>query len=137
MAGADPAAAAARWAQGLSGATQKITDGVNRVQVAPGAAAARQADVWVQNVTASRDKWRTNVAAVTREEWQQSMIQKGIPRIGSGATAAQSRMQAVMQQLIPQVDRIVASLPPRGNLDQNIARATAYMRAASQIKITK
>ncbi len=132
----DPAAVAARWAQGLAGATQKISEGVSAVQVAPGQAAARQMDVYLANVTAAAPKWRAKVAAVSLQDWQQAMISKGVPRISSGATAAQGKFQAVMTQLLPQIDRVVSSLPPRGNLDQNIARATAFMRGMSQVKIT-
>jgi hypothetical protein len=133
----DPNAAAERWAAGLSAAGPKITAGVNAVTTAPGMAAARQKAVYVANVAASADKWATNVSSVSLSDWQQAMINKGVNRISGGATAAQPKFLAVMQQLLPQIDRIKSGLPPRGNLEQNIARMTAFTRAMSQVKITK
>jgi hypothetical protein len=127
---------AARWAAGLAGASQKITDGVNAVSVAPGQAAARQKTVWVQNVAASADKWAANTARVSLSDWQQAMITKGAPRIASGATAAQPKFASFMTQLLPHIASVKGQLPARGNLDQNIARMTAFVRGMSTFKRT-
>jgi hypothetical protein len=133
----DPTAAANAWVSGMQGAGTKITAGVNAVTVAPGQAAARQAGVWAQNTAAAQAKYARNVAAVPLNEWQTAMTQKGIPRIASGATAAQGKYQAAMTQILPQIQNIVSSLPPRGTVDQNIQRAVTYMQKASQITYTK
>lgn len=124
----DPATVAANWAQRLGASTQKITDGINSVQTAPGQAAARQKAVWAQNVASAQDKWASRVASVTLSDWQQAAITKGVARIGPGATAAQPKMQAFMTQLLPKVASVVGSLPPRGTTDQNIQRAVAFMQ---------
>ena len=125
---------AARWAQGLSGATQKIADGVNAVTVAPGQAAARQKTVWAQNTAAAADKWAQRTAAVDLPSWQQAMIQKGAPRIATGAAAAQPKFASFMTQLLPHIQSVKSQLPARGNLDQNIARMTQFVRGMSQFK---
>lgn len=127
---------AAAWAQRLGSSTQKITAGVQSVTVAPGQAAARQKAVYVQNVTASADKWASKTAAVSLASWQQSVTEKGIPRIATGATAAQGKFSAFMGQLLPFVQSAVAGLPPRGNLDQNINRMTAFSRKMATFKQT-
>lgn len=119
--------AAQRWVSGLSGATQKITEGIAAVTVAPGQAAARQRAVYVANVTAAAETWARNVGRVTLSDWQQASTTKGVPRIASGAQQAQSKMQQVMTKLLPAIDSAVKSLPPRGTFEQNVARSTAMM----------
>lgn len=119
--------AAQDWVSGLSSKTGKMTAGAQAVTVAPGQAAARQKGAYLAGVQAKVDTWATNVAAVTREQWINDYVTKGIPRVASGASAAQSKMAAVFQQLLPFIERGKASLPARGTFEQNKARATAWM----------
>lgn len=128
---------AQKWAQNLGSATQRITDGVDSVTVAPGQAAARQKQVWLQNLQKSADKWSSNVAAVPLSEWQSTMKTKGIPRIASGATAAQPKFTQFMGQLLPHIDAQVRALPPRGDLEQNITRLTSFVRGMSKFSYKK
>lgn len=124
----DPTTIAANWASRLAGSTQRITDGINAVNVAPGVAAARQKDVWLQNTQAAQAKWARNVAAVSLTDWQQMTISKGVPRIAGGAQAAQPKFQSFMSKFLPHVQAGKAQLPARGTLDQNIQRAVQMMR---------
>lgn len=128
MAAQDPNTIAANWATRLGQSTQKITDGINAVQVAPGQAAARQKQVWLNNITASADKWASNTAAVSLQDWQQAAITKGVSRIASGAQAAQPKFAQFMTKLLPFVNSAVAGLPARGDLETNIARSAAFSR---------
>lgn len=128
MAVPTPQEAAAAWAQRLAASTDRITRGVQNVTTAPGQAAARQKDVWAQNVANSRDKWASRVAAVSLPDWQQAMVQKGVQRVAGGAQAAQPKMEAFMGQLLPYISSGLGTLPARGNLDQNIGRMTAWAR---------
>jgi|SRR5579859_1378905 len=132
MATQSPDQIAARWAQGLASATQKITDGVNAVTVAPGMAASRQKAVYVANVNANADKWAQNVQGVSLQAWQAATINKGVQRIATGAAASQPKFATFMGKLLPYIDRQVAALPPRGNLQQNIARMTAFVQGMAQ-----
>ena len=129
-----PEQIAQRWAQNLGSATQKITDGVNAVTVAPGQAAARQKAVYLQNVQASVDKWASRTAAVPLETWKQDMINKGVQRIASGATAAQPKFQSFMTALLPHIQSQVSALPARGNLDANINRMVQFVRGMSKFR---
>lgn len=126
--------AAQAWAQNLGGATQRIQQGVQAVTVSPGQLAARQKQLWQQKVMESMDKWAANVGAVSLGDWQNAMVTKGVPRIASGATAAQPKFAAFMGELLPYIERQRQSLPARGDLETNINRMTTFVRGMSQFK---
>lgn len=132
----DPNAVAQQWAQRLAQSTQQITEGVQRVTTAPGVAAARQKNVWINNLQASQDKWARRTAAVPLGDWQAAMIEKGVPRVSSGATAAVPKMASFMQQLLPFVDTAVQGLPARGDLNANISRMVAFTQKMATFKRT-
>lgn len=123
---------AQKWAQNLGAAGDRIKDGVQSVAVAPGQAAAAQKQVWVQNTTSAADKWASRTAAVTKEEWQDAMINKGLARIGAGAQAAQPKFVTFMGKLLPHIDQVKRTLPARGNLEANINRMTAFTRGMAK-----
>lgn len=125
----DPATVAQAWVDGLGRAGAKITAGVQAVTVAPGQAAARQAAVWASNTAAAQAKWARNTSAVPLSAWQQAVINKGVPRIASGAAAAHDKQVAFYQKFLPYVAAAKAALPPRGSYEQNKARALAMMDA--------
>lgn len=134
MATRDPNAIAQNWANRLGQSTQKITDGVQAVTVAPGQAAARQKGAWVQNTQAAADKWASRTSQVTLGDWQQAMIQKGAPRVGAGATAAVPKMASFMTQLLPHIDAVKGSLPARGDLNANINRMVAFTQGMAKFQ---
>lgn len=134
MAQKDPNSVAQKWATNLGGATTAIQDGVNAVTTSPGQAAARNKAGYLAGVNANVNKWATAVAAVTTNDWQTAMLTKGVPRIATGAAAAQPKMATFMQKLLPFQASLVASLPPRGDLNQNIQRATAFMTGMAKFQ---
>lgn len=129
MARMDPTSATAKWVNNLSNSTQAITDGVNSVTTAPGQAAARQVQTWLARVQASAQKWATNTAAVSLQDWQQSMITTGIPRIASGAQAKQGKYQAFATKFFPYLQTGVAQVKamPKVTLQDGINRAVAMI----------
>lgn len=127
-------AIAAKWAQNLGSSTQRIQDGVMSVATAPGQAAAAQKGTWVQNTTAAADKWASNTARVTKEEWQAAMIDKGLQRIAGGAQAAVPRFQTFMGRLLPYQENLVRTLPARGTLEANINRMVAFTRGMAKFQ---
>jgi len=136
MAVKDPTSVAEKWANNLSGAANSgaVAAGIAAVTTAPGQAAARQKSVWLQNVTSAQDRWAANTAAVSLQSWQQDATTKGVPRIATGATAAQPKFQQFMSKLLPFLNTQVQNLPPRGNFQQNLSRATAMATALHNAK---
>lgn len=115
------------WANRLGASADKARRGIAAVQTAPGAAAARQADVWASNTAASKPKFARNVAAVTLGDWQTAASTKGVDRMASGATAAVSKMASFLTKFLPFVMSAKASLPPRGSYEANKARMNAMV----------
>ena len=130
----DPSTVTQRWVQNLGGATAKYTEGIQGVSVAPGAAAARQANVWLQNTQASQAKYARNVAAVPLSAWQDAAINKGAGRLASGATTAAPKMQAFLTKFLPAVESARSSLPPRGTDEQNKTRLVAFLDKMHQFQ---
>jgi hypothetical protein len=126
--------AAAAWVSGMGAAGPKYTAGVNAVRTAPGTLAAASAALWAQNVAAAQAKFAKNVGAVSLQAWQNAAATKGAPRLASGATAAQPKMQAFMTNFIPALTNIVNGLPQRGTFEQNVNRLTSYVNALHQQK---
>ncbi len=133
-----PAAAAAKWATNLGTAASNgtVQSGIQAVTTAPGQAAAAQKAAWVQNTPAAANKWASRTAAVSLSSWQNDAINKGLPRIATGATAAQPKFQAFMTQLLPAISNVVSTLPPRGNFSQNVARMNAFVTGMHNFSYT-
>jgi hypothetical protein len=129
MATKDPTATAALWASRLGAAAPEITAGVQRVTTAPGTAAAAKVDTWLAKIQASRDKWVRNVSSITLSEWQTAMINKGVPRVSSGAQAAQPKMVKFYTAFLPYVEQGAATVRnmPNATLQDGIARAVAQI----------
>lgn len=126
----DPTLSGQKWKDNLIASAPSIKAGVMAVTVAPGQLAAAQADVWIQNTTAAKQKWIDRVK-VPLDVWQSATIDKGIQRIQQGATTAQPKMVAFLTNFLPHVERGVQQMRaqlPRGGIEQNIARAVFMMR---------
>jgi hypothetical protein len=122
-----------KWGTNLSAAAPYITSGVNRVTTAPGVLAAAAQDRMLANLTASvtSGAWAARVSAVPLNQWQSSMINKGIPRLQQGISQAQQTKTASITNFLSAVDAAVAdtNVLPRGGLEQNIARSAAFQRS--------
>lgn len=125
-----------RWVQGIGNATQKIQDGVARVQQAPGQKAAAAADKWLSRVQQSQAKWKANVGRVSLADWQQSMTSVGIARIAQGAQAKQGKFTAFMTEFLPYLQRGVQQIDamPSTTLQDGIQRAVAMINYNAQFK---
>lgn len=122
-----------KWGTNLNAASQYITQGVQRVTVAPGQQAAQAQDRMLAGITASvtSGAWAARTAAVTLPQWQAAMTSKAIPRIPQGVTQAQQTKVQSITNFLSAVDAAVADANalPKGGLEQNIARSAAFQRS--------
>jgi len=131
----DASAVVTKWQANASAATQAYKDGVSRVSVPPGQAAARQKNAYVQGVQANADIWAKNVN-IPLGEWQAAAAGKGGDRYAGGITAGAPKMAQFMQGFLPKVQAIANSLPPRGTLEQNLARMVQQARETAKLRGT-
>ena len=129
----NPKQAAQNWVTGISNSTEKIRSGVRAVTVAPSEKAIAAIPRMVQGIqrAAQEGKIEAGLRRVGLQAWKDSMENKGIPRMATGAMASQGKMESFLGEFLPHVqaglERIDREMP-RGTKDQNIARAVAMMR---------
>jgi hypothetical protein len=130
----DAGTLAASWAAKMAAAGPRMQAGAQAVTTPPGQAAAAQKDAYLNGVNASVNLWAQKVAAVSTADWQNAYITKGLPRVASGAAAAQPKFATVLAKILSAEKSIVSSLPARGGLENNIARSAAFQRAMAATK---
>lgn len=138
MARLTPDQAAEKHARNLTGSTQDIIAGINRVSTPPGQQAAAKKDKMLANLTAAvqSGKWAARVAAVPLEEWKRAALEKGVNRIGPGIAAARAKMTDFFGQLLPYQDTLkqkVDSMPDL-TLEDGIQRMTTFVRGMANFK---
>jgi hypothetical protein len=136
----DPATVAARWVSHIGGAVDKIRQGVQSVTTAPTQAAAAAGNLWQQRVAdpATLAKFQRSLSRVSLSDWQNAMINKGIPRIATGASNAKDKFTAFLTQFLPFVNNVANQVRsmPKATLDDRINRAVAQIRGTAQFKRT-
>lgn len=129
------AAVAQKWSQNLAASGQTMTNGINGVTVSPGQLAAANSQAYLTGVQQNVGKWQSKLQAMPLSTWQNAMKVKGIPRVQQAATTDQGKVQSAMGPLLDYVyntrDQINSSMP-RGSLQQNISRMTAFVNQMSQ-----
>lgn len=134
MARAIPSAAEAaqRWQTGFGAAGQKWADGIDAVTVAPGQLAAAALPRYLAGVQQNAQKWASRSAGVTLAQWKQQSIAKGQSRLATGAQTGMAKYQSRIQSVLDAEKTIIAGLPPRGTVEQNIQRSSAFQLAMHQ-----
>lgn len=126
------AEAAAKWQAGFAAAGTAWTDGINNVQVAPGQLAVAAQPRYLAGVQQNVNKWAARTGAVTLAQWKAAATAKGPSRLASGATAGMPKYQARIAAVLEAEKSIIASLPPRGTVEQNIQRSSQFQMALHQ-----
>lgn len=127
---------AEKWARRGQAAGQDFVQGVQRVQTAPGQAAAAKADKWFNSIQQAHASglWKRRVANVSLEAWKARTAEIGGQRFAQGVQAAQGKMQAAMERILPIVETVRNSVRqmPDDTLDARIQRSVAFQRELSQ-----
>lgn len=131
--------AADKWARNLSGSTEDIRKGIERVDVAPGQKAAASADVMLARLTESvrNGTWARKVAGVPLDEWKRKTLEKGLGRIAAGVESAREKQAVMYEQLLRNVDAATAKVHamPNITLEDRINRMVTYTREMAGKKL--
>lgn len=126
----DATMATQKWLTNIQNSTDRMTKGAQAVTESPGKRAAAQADKWLLRVQNAKQKFITNSARVTVDQWRDAYIKVGIPRVSQGAQAKQQKYTDAMADFLPYLQQGVAKIDamPRLTLADSIARATAMIQ---------
>jgi len=129
---------AQKWANGMGAASATIKAGVEAVTQNPAEAAIRQIPNYLAGVqrAVSDGRVEAGLRKVSLRDWQDSMVNKGLSRVGPGAQAAKVDFEQFMGEFLPHVEsgqRMLTNMP-RGDLQTNIGRMVAMVEHNSKFK---
>lgn len=116
---------AAKWAKNFGASAESYKQGVTRVQGSPAQKAIAAQDRLVSGFVEAvqSGKWASKLGAVTEAQWKQACIEKGGAAIATAARLAESKVARSEAKWGPIRDSAVASLPARGDINQNFERS--------------
>ena len=120
------AESAQKWSQNFGAAGPAWQAGIDAVDVAPGQLAVAAMPRYVAGVQNNVQKWAANTGRVTAQQWKDACKAKGANRLSSGATAGAAKYAAQIQKVLTAQASIIAGLPPRGDVAQNIERSRQF-----------
>lgn len=118
--------AAANWSASSGRATTAYTEGVRSTQKdQAGLAVAAEARLLQGfNESVSSGRWRSGVMRGGTAYWK-SQTEKKATNYGTGFAAGADNFQQAITKVMNAVNGIVPSLPPRGDVNQNIQRSAS------------
>lgn len=120
-----------KWQNNLARSGEAVKAGVQNVTVAPGQKAAAAANKYAQNTqeAVNSGKFQRRVSAVSLTDWQNAMIQKGIPRLNTGAAAGAAKMAKYLTVAAPVYEDIrqTTANMPNNNTDEALAKVRVAM----------
>ena len=119
-----------RWVQNGTASSQKYKDSIMSLVDDPLQKAADAGALYLQKIQEAEamGKRAAGLRAFGFDNWKKVTASKGSVRLGQGMSESQDRYMRQMTQLLPFIDNLVDTLPPRGDLNANIARADKFMR---------
>lgn len=116
---------AEKWARKFGASGEAYKEGVQRVQGNPAEKAIAAKDRLVANFVASVNdgKWEAGLRRTTEQSWKAACVEKGAPALATAARVATEKVARAEAAMGSIRDGIVASLPPRGTIEENMERA--------------
>lgn len=134
----DPRTIADKWVSHLGGSVDTIRQGVQAVTTSPTQQAAAAGPLWQQRLAAPETlaKFQRSLGRVSLADWQGAMINKGIPRIATGAAQARDKFTQFLTQFLPFVENVASQVRtmPKATLEDRIQRAVAQIRGTAQFR---
>lgn len=122
-----------KWQQNASGAQERYASGVAATSVDVMARAIAAAPVAAANYSQAltSGRWARAITASGGTANWKAMTQKKAGNYGTGIAAGVDKFNAAMGKLLPAIEQIVGSLPPRqpGNVGANLQRVAALAQA--------
>jgi len=124
-----PQQAGAAYRASAGQAQQNWATGINNFTGDWAGRTTAQQAVMLQNVTTaiSNGTWARGVARVGTQGWK-SASQDKAASYGVGINAGAPKFDVAIAKIIAAETNIVGSLPPRGDVNQNIQRAVSVMQ---------
>ncbi len=131
-----PQQIAQKWVNGVAGGVEAFREGVQAVSVAPTEAAIAAIPRYIEGTqrAAADGTLERGLRRVTLPDWQRATIEKGAPRLATGARAAQADFAAFMTEFMPFVENVRSNLPPRGSLQDNLQRMVQNATQLSEFR---
>jgi hypothetical protein len=119
-----------RWQQNGAASASKYKDSIMSLTSNPLEAAAQAGALYLQKIQESEamGKRAKGLRDYGFSNWQNVTASKGSVRLGQGMAASADRMTAAMTKWLPIIDNLTSQLGPRGDLNQNLARADKFAR---------
>lgn len=127
--------AAANWSASSGRATTAYTDGVRSTQKDQAGLAVQAEARLLQgfNDAVSSGRWRSGVMRGGTAYWK-AQSEKKAANYGVGFAAGADNFQQSIAKVMNAIGGIVPSLPPRGDVNQNIQRSAAFALALHSLK---
>lgn len=120
------------WAERGAGSAETVRAGVNAVTENPAQKAAAAADLWLQKLQQSKQKYIDGLNRVTLQQWKSAMLGKGLTNMQSGYTdpTTVNKFAAFMRAWLPYAREGArqAKAMPKGTLQQGIDRAVFIIK---------
>jgi len=129
--------AAANWAASAGRAQTAWQEGVQSYNGDWAGATTAQQSTMLQQLTqaVTSGRWAQGVQRVGTQGWKQATTNKAA-NFGTGFNAGASKQATAIAKILQAEQSIVASLPPRGDFNQNVQRSVSVQTQLHALKGT-